>query len=201
MNSASSTIIPIYIAECSPALIRSRLVGIFEIMLQIALVFGFWVNYGVNKNISSATPTQWRIPVGVQLIPAGLLFICMTWMIESPRWLVSANQVARAQKHLAWVRHLPVNHSYVVNELADIQFAVNHELEMNGERRTFSQILRECTASGVRNRIFIAAMLMLLQNLTGYAYMPTPYYVCCTMSDQDLESTPLITTALPSSAR
>ncbi|ETS79987.1 hypothetical protein PFICI_07516 [Pestalotiopsis fici W106-1] len=49
---ASSTLLPIYIAECSPALIRGRLVGIFEIMLQIALVFGFWVNYGVNRNIS-----------------------------------------------------------------------------------------------------------------------------------------------------
>lgn len=38
---ASSTMIPIYIAECSPARIRGRLVGIFEIMLQIALVFGY----------------------------------------------------------------------------------------------------------------------------------------------------------------
>lgn len=39
---ATSTTIPIYIAECSPALIRGRLVGIFENMLQVALVFGFW---------------------------------------------------------------------------------------------------------------------------------------------------------------
>lgn len=38
---ATSTLIPIYIAECSSALIRGRLVGIFGVMLQTALVFGF----------------------------------------------------------------------------------------------------------------------------------------------------------------
>lgn len=168
LNSASATIIPIYIAECSPALIRGRLVGIFEIVLQIALVFGFWVNYGVNKNISSTSPTQWRIPVGVQLIPAGLLILCMIWMIESPRWLASKNQTAKAQKSLAWVRHLPLDHSYVVRELTEIQAAVTHELEISGGKRDFSQILRECAAAGVRNRILVAVALMLLQNLTGY---------------------------------
>ncbi|KAJ5731838.1 sugar transporter [Penicillium malachiteum] len=163
---ASSTTIPVYIAECSPALIRGRLVGIFEVMLQVALVFGFWVNYGVEKNIPSTTAAQWRIPVGVQLIPAGMLLFCMSWMIESPRWLASKNKTAKAQTNLAWVRSLPVDHPYVVNEMAEIQAAVNQELEMSGERRTLSHIVRECGAPGVRNRILIGVMLMLLQNLT-----------------------------------
>jgi hypothetical protein len=93
----------------------------------------------------------------------------MTWMIESPRWLASKNQNVKAQKNLAWVRHLSVDHPYVVNELAEIQTAVSQELELSGEQRTLLQILHECAAPGVRNRIFIAVMLMLLQNLTGYA--------------------------------
>ncbi|KAL5337258.1 hypothetical protein BJX70DRAFT_399903 [Aspergillus crustosus] len=163
----SSTLIPIYIAECSPALIRGRLVGIFEIMLQIALVFGFWVNYGVERNISGSDPTQWRIPVGIQLIPAGLLMLSMPWMIESPRWLASKNRMEKAHESLAWVRNLPMEHEYVVNELAGIQAAVNHELESTGGDRSFAQILRECAAPGVRNRILISVLLMLLQNLTG----------------------------------
>ncbi|KAJ6013859.1 sugar transporter [Penicillium herquei] len=164
---ASSTIIPVYIAECSPALIRGRLVGIFEIMLQVALVFGFWVNYGVGQNIPRTTAAQWRFPVGVQLIPAGMLLACMSWMIESPRWLASKNKSAKALKNLAWVRNLPVDHPYVVNEMAEIQAAVSQELEMSGKRRALSHIVRECAAPGVRNRILIGVMLMLLQNLTG----------------------------------
>lgn len=84
---ASSTMIPIYIAECSPVAIRGRLVGIFEIMLQIALVFGFWVNYGVNKDISSTSDKQWRVPIAIQFIPAGLLLLLMPFVIESPSTL------------------------------------------------------------------------------------------------------------------
>ncbi|KAJ5728757.1 sugar transporter [Penicillium malachiteum] len=147
---ASSTMIPVYIAKCSPPLIRGRLVGIFEIMLQVALVFA-----------------QWRIPVGVQPIPAGMLLACMSWMIESPRRLASKNKNAKAQKNLAWARNLPVDHPYVVNEMAEIQAAVNQELEMSGKRRPLSHIVRECGAPGVRNRILIGMMLMFLQNLTG----------------------------------
>ncbi|KAL2869136.1 uncharacterized protein BJX67DRAFT_379611 [Aspergillus lucknowensis] len=135
-------------------------------MLQNALVFGFWVNYGVERNISGEDPTQSRIPVAVQLIPARLL-LCMVWMIESPRWLASKNRMEQAHKSLAWVRHLPMEHKYVANELAEIQAAVNHELEITGGELSYAQILRECGAPGVRNRIIIAVLLMLLQNFTG----------------------------------
>lgn len=66
-----------------------------------------------------------------------------------------------------------MEHEYVTNELSEIQAAVNHELEISGGRRTFGQILKECAAPGVRNRVVIAVLLMLLQNLTGYCiYFP-----------------------------
>ncbi|RAO73889.1 uncharacterized protein BHQ10_009901 [Talaromyces amestolkiae] len=163
----TSMIIPIYISECSPAQIRGRMVGMFEIMLQIALVFGFWVNYGVQKNISGTDSKQWRIPVGIQLIPVGLLLIFMPFMIESPRWLASKNRNELAIKNLAWVRNLPEDHPYLLREMADIQAGVEHELQLvNGSRGAF-QMLRECGTPGIRNRIIISVMLMLLQNLTG----------------------------------
>ncbi|KAH8662141.1 general substrate transporter [Xylariales sp. PMI_506] len=165
---ASSTMLPIYISECSPALIRGRLVGIFEIMLQIALVFGFWVNYGVNQNISGTDNKQWRIPVAVQFIPAGLLLISMPFIIESPRWLVSANRGDAARKALAWVRHLPADHPYIQRELDEIQASVTHELEVSGQgRRSTVQIFRELAVPGVRGRVIVSVLLMLLQNLTG----------------------------------
>lgn len=164
---ASSTLLPIYIAECSPALIRGRLVGIFEIMLQIALVFGFWVNYGVNQNIPSEGNLQWHIPVAVQFIPAGLLLVSMPFIIESPRWLVSVNRMEKARKALSWVRNLPQNHAYIDHELGEIQASVNHELELSGGRRSTTQIFRELIAPGIRGRVAVSVLLMLLQNLTG----------------------------------
>ncbi|KAF3810942.1 putative quinate permease [Colletotrichum gloeosporioides] len=118
---ASSTLIPVYIAECSPAFIRGRLVGIFEIMLQMALVFGFWVNYGVAQNISSQGNTQWHVPVAVQFVPAGLLLITMPMFCsESPRWLVTNNRKAQARKAPSWVRNLPEDHEYISREIMQI---------------------------------------------------------------------------------
>ncbi|OAG00718.1 general substrate transporter [Paraphaeosphaeria sporulosa] len=147
---ATSTMIPIYIAECSPALIRGRLVGIFEIMLQIALVFGFWVNYAA-----------------AQFIPAGLLLISMPFIIESPRWLLSKNRISQATKALCWVRNLPAEHAYIVAEMEEILTAITHELEVSGGRRSTIRIFREIGAPGIRNRVLISVLLMLLQNLTG----------------------------------
>ena len=57
---AACLIIPIYIAEISPPAIRGRLVGFFEIMFQIGAVFGFWIPYGVNRNLPSDNQ-QWYL--------------------------------------------------------------------------------------------------------------------------------------------
>ncbi|KAL1616740.1 hypothetical protein SLS56_011306 [Neofusicoccum ribis] len=164
---ASSMIIPIYIAECAPAAIRGRLVGMFEIMLQIALVFGFWVNYGVQQNVSPDTDMQWHIPVGIQFVPAGLLLLSMPWVPESPRWLVSKGRSEKALTALSWIRNLPQDHDYVLSELADFQTAVNHEIESSGGKATNVQIFRELAQKGVRNRAALAMAMMMFQNLTG----------------------------------
>ena len=48
-------------------------------MLQVALVFGFWVDYGVNRNILS----EGNIPVAVHFDLVGMLLICQSFMPES----------------------------------------------------------------------------------------------------------------------
>lgn len=84
---SSSLVIPQYIAEYSPSAIRGGLVSLFEIMLQMGTVVGFWINHGVEKHISPESRAQWMIPVGVQFAPAALPVIGMLLVIESPRWL------------------------------------------------------------------------------------------------------------------
>lgn len=161
--------IPIYIAECSPALIRGRLVGIFEIMLQTALVFGFWVNYGVARNVSPDGDKQWHIPVAAQFIPAGLLMITMPLFCpESPRWLMAKGKEERALKALSWIRNLPPDHTYVEGELAEIKAGITYELETSaGAGRSSFKVFKEILAPGIRWRVAMGCLLMLLQNLTG----------------------------------
>jgi hypothetical protein len=159
--------IPIYIAECSPALIRGRLVGMFEIMLQVALVFGFWVNYGVARNISDTDDKQWHIPVAVQFIPAGLLLVSIPFVVESPRWLALKNKTARAKKALSRVRNLPEDHEYIITEMSEISLSITHEIDLSGGSRSIAHIFRELFSPGIRWRASMTVILMLLHNLTG----------------------------------
>lgn len=88
------------------------------------------------------------------------------------------------------------DHPYVTGEMAEIQAAVNSDLELDGGRRTLSQILRECAAPGVRNRILKGAIMMLLQNFTGFVPSVRDIPTVLTF----LGSTRSTTTALQSSA-
>jgi len=49
-----------YIAEVSPAPIRGRLVGIYEIGVQAGTYIGFWISYGVSLHISWPRPRNGR---------------------------------------------------------------------------------------------------------------------------------------------
>lgn len=164
---ASAMILPIYISECSPALIRGRLVGCFEIMLQAALVCGFWVNYGVNENISPEGDKQWHIPVAVQFVPAGILIAAMIPMIESPRWLVSRGRMQDARKSLSWVRNLPEDHLYLSNELSRIEWSIEEEVRSTGQGSSWKHMCQELFQRGVRGRVALACGLVVFQNFTG----------------------------------
>jgi hypothetical protein len=137
-------------------------------MLQIALVFGFWVNYGVNKDISPAGDKQWHIPVAIQFVPAGLLILFLPFgTVESPRWLTAKGRHAEAIKSLSWLRGLPEDHQYVQNEFRKMELGVLHEVESAQGHNLHVSIARELFSRGVRNRLFLGSSLMVLQNLTG----------------------------------
>ena len=118
-----SNLSPIYLAEISPPAIRGRLIGIYELGWQIGAVIGFWVPYGVALNIAPSMK-QWRVPFGVQIIPGGVLALGTFILTESPRWLASRGHGVKALKNLAWLRNLPRDHPYVVEELAEIEAAI-----------------------------------------------------------------------------
>lgn len=185
-------VLPIYIAEFAPNAIRGRLVAIFEIMVQIFLVIGFWVNYGVVRNLPGKNSSaQWRIPFALQFIPSVLCIISIPFMIESPRWLLTKGRTAEARKALAWVRNLPEDHPLVQSELAEAQASISIEQELDanvsgtgtagnvgpssagryrrptGVLREHRQLWRELCAPGVRNRVLLSISLMMLQQLTG----------------------------------
>ncbi|KAH8890685.1 MFS quinate transporter QutD [Thozetella sp. PMI_491] len=163
---SSAMIVPVYIAESSPPTIRGRLIGVFEVALQIASVCGFWVNYGVQQNLPSDV-RQWQIPFVIQIIPAGLLIGSMLWTIESPRWLIKQGKHEQALKNLAWVRNLPQDHQYVQSEIAEMRAQIDHEAEFNQGGGTWAAAWKELTAKGMRGRVVLAVAMKFMQNFAG----------------------------------
>ena len=162
---ASSLIIPVYISESSPPAIRGRLIGIFEILLQFSQLPGFWVNYGVNRNISGSSDSQWRIPFGIQLIPGALLMILMSWQPESPRFSAKKGRWEKVRKDLSYIRKLPTDHEYIDWEIDTIRAQLENEQSETG--LTFKAKLREIFSTNTKNRLFTGMALMLFQNLSG----------------------------------
>lgn len=62
-----SLIIPVYLAEFAPPSIRGRLVGFFDIFIQVGTLAGFWINYGIDASLPS-NKFQWQLPVFVQFL-------------------------------------------------------------------------------------------------------------------------------------
>lgn len=50
------------------------------------------------------TTSQWQIPIGLQLVPGGLLGLGMLLTKESTRWLAKVGKTDEALKSLIWVR-------------------------------------------------------------------------------------------------
>lgn len=160
-----SNLSPIYLAEISPPAIRGRLIGIYELGWQIGAVIGFWVPYGVALNIAPSMK-QWRVPFGVQIVPGGVLALGTLILTESPRWLASRRHSEKALKNLAWLRNLPPDHPYVVEELAEIEAAIRSD-EANAGPGISGPMKTLFTSKKYMYRLFLCVMLFAMQNGTG----------------------------------
>lgn len=109
---------------------------------------------------------QWIIPFAVQLIPAGLLLIGAFWLRESPRWLLSKGKREAALKNLCWIRQLPADEIYMVEEVAFLDAALEElagEIG-NGFWKPFKAVAQN---RKVQWRFFLGGMLFLWQNGSG----------------------------------
>ncbi|EXK43537.1 hypothetical protein FOMG_02482 [Fusarium oxysporum f. sp. melonis 26406] len=165
---ASSLLVPVYISECSPPAVRGRMVGIFEIFLQVFQVVGFWMNYAVNIHQSPTSNSQWLIPFGFQLLPGTALALAMLTQPESPRWLIKSGKTSRAREILSNIRNLPQDHPYIQDEVQSVECQLENETRGTlGQTRGFIGMCRELAAPGVRNRLLLGMSFMMLQNLVG----------------------------------
>jgi hypothetical protein len=116
---------------------------------------------GVAKSTSIAgTSREWQIPVGLQLISGGILFIGTFTLPESIRWLLSQNRTDDAWKSIVWTRGGDTPKTR--EEFAETQLGLQAE---RAEREGFS--LRELLEPANRLRFLVGPLLFIFQNATG----------------------------------
>ena len=81
---ASSVVGPMYISEISPANLRGRLAGSF----QLNIVLGILIAYVSNYFFASSGDDSWRWMLGIMVVPAAVFALLIGTIPESPRWLI-----------------------------------------------------------------------------------------------------------------
>ena len=105
----ASAVCPMYIAEISPAKIRGTLVSCNQFAIIFGMLVVYFVNYLIRVNLAdtqdaiTAAMTQvvWRRMFLSESIPAGLFFLLVFLIAETPRYLVMKGKTDVAMNSLA----------------------------------------------------------------------------------------------------
>ncbi|KAL1873611.1 hypothetical protein VTK73DRAFT_798 [Phialemonium thermophilum] len=168
-----TVVVPLYISEISAPAFRGRCIGLFEVAYQLGGLLGFWINYGASLHIPASNPTQWRLPVAMQLPLIGVFFIGCIFLPETPRFLIKRNRFERAASVLSYLRNLDASHPYIQRELANIQDEVQMERTLMGVTADTSRMqvakktLRDCLRPKIAYRISVGLVTQFFGQLSG----------------------------------
>ena len=94
---AASALAPIYIAEVAPANHRGKLLTLNLIAIVLGQSSAFFSNYTL-QNVGGEN--NWRWMIGIMAIPSLLFLFFLSFVPESPRWLVENHKDSEALKVL-----------------------------------------------------------------------------------------------------
>ncbi|KAJ3254621.1 hypothetical protein HK103_007031 [Boothiomyces macroporosus] len=117
--------IAMYNSEIAPTNIRGRLIGIQQIMVAGGIALSYWINYFVAA-LQVQGELAFRLPLAIQVIPCLALLLGLSFVPESPRWLMSKARNPEALEALKTIRDLDGNHPDLLTEAAEISKALDH---------------------------------------------------------------------------
>ena len=160
--------VPVYISELAPPSKRGRLVGAQQWAITWGILIMFYISYGCSFINGTAA---FRVPWGLQMIPAILLFIGMSFLPESPRWLARKDRWEDCHAVLTLVHGKgDPNSPFVNKELKDIKDMC--EFERNNADATFLELFKP----NMINRTHIGVFTQIWSQLTGMNVMSKNFY-------------------------
>jgi sugar porter (SP) family MFS transporter len=145
----SSTTVPVYISEVSPAGARGWQVSLFQLAITVGILAAYVVDYALSAS------EAWRWMLGLAVVPGLILGVGMLFMPETPRWLVKHGRQSDARAVLARIRG-------AINVDAEIQ-----EMESALSHSTVRGRWSDLWAPTVRGALLVGVGLAIFQQITG----------------------------------
>ncbi len=92
---AVSVVVPMYIAEISPAKVRGQYVLLNQFNVVAAILLAYLINYAIAKNVGN---DAWRWMIAVEIVPAVLFILLLIRVKPSPRWLVHKGRTEESKR-------------------------------------------------------------------------------------------------------
>ena len=86
-------VIPLYLSELSPQRVRGMLVSLYQLAITAGILFSYLIN-----RIFALSEYNWRWMLGAGLIPAVILLIGISFLGDTPRWLISRRRYNEAKE-------------------------------------------------------------------------------------------------------
>ncbi|KAF2762082.1 general substrate transporter [Pseudovirgaria hyperparasitica] len=156
-------IIPLYQAETVHPDIRGRVTSLQQFMLGVGALIASWTSYGTYIGFAPDDSRQWRVSLGIQIIPAGILALCILLFPESPRWLIDHGRPGDGLSTLARLHaNGDENDPWVRAEFDQIQEAITFEHEH--EAKSYTELFTDKSSF---RRLFLACALQASVQMTG----------------------------------
>ena len=163
----ASMVVPLYIAEISPAHLRGRMVSFYQFAITIGVVAAYFSNAAlleVAQRYQAATDVipwfrwmfvdqLWRGMLGSLVLPAGAFFLLLLVVPESPRWLTKQGRDDDALNILSRI----AGRADARRQMEEIRDTLSHEAG------NLSQLLQP----GARRALGIAVFLACAGQLSG----------------------------------
>lgn len=102
----NSAIVPIYTAECSPAVSRGAILMLWQMFIALGVCLGSVFNRSFIQIPGSAS---WRLMIGSSVVPPFATGVLIYFPPESPRWLLVHNRPKESLLALLKLRSTPVS--------------------------------------------------------------------------------------------
>ncbi|KAJ0109804.1 mfs glucose [Diaporthe amygdali] len=189
----ASSVVPVYQSEIAPREIRGRVVSLQQWAITWGILIQYFIQYGASNvgggpNDPDQPESAFRIPWGVQMVPAVILFVGLFFFPYSPRWLASKDRWEEALDVLArTIGNGDRNHPKVLAQYQEIEDALKFD------REQAISSYKALVAHGMFKRVFLGMSVQAWSQLCGMNIMM--YYIVYIMQGAGIGS-PLLTASI-----